>query len=254
MTEEYRVVEKVGELQLDEELVSAFVSYLNNTELQKTHVAMDEEEGEETGNPDYNKYIIHDEIFTQFFTEQKDYDYFLKKCIHTTLLPSRDTPEDEVAIRKIIGIIHAFFMEYYKKFFLMRISVSITDEESFMHYHRDLAAENADRFLVDITDPGNKMHGIEVEDRLYSLDRLSIYKLDTSRRHRGSNFSHEHKKISFIIQCISELDQFIDYQRKHLDLFYETRDKDKERDQGDDQENEFAMNFPTEMLGMGVDR
>ena len=246
MINEYRVVEKIGDIQLEEQQLSDFLAYLNHTDLQKTHLALDEN-GLEEGNPDYSKYIIHDENFTQFFTDIENYDYFIQKCIHTQLLPSRDCSKDEHVVRKIIGSIHAFFMEHYKKYFMIRVSVSITDEESFMHYHRDLAAENADRFLIDITDPENNMHGIEVEDRLYSLDRLSVYKLDTTRRHRSSNFSPDHKKISFIIQCISELDQFVDYQRKHLDLFYETRDKEQNDEDGG--EDQGAMNYAAQMLG-----
>ncbi len=246
MVNEYRAVEKIGDIHLDEQQLEAFINYLNRTELEKTHLALDDD-GMETGNADYNKYIIHDEIFIQFFTDAGDYDYFIKNCIHTQVLPSRDDPKDELITRQIIGSIHAFFMEHYKKYFMIRVSVSITDEESFMHYHRDLAAENADRFLIDITHPDNNMHGIEVEDRLYSLDRLSVYKLDTTRRHRSSNFSPDHKKISFIVQCISELNQFVDYQQKHLDLFYETRDKEMSEENGG--ESQYSMDYAAQMLG-----
>lgn len=223
MISEYRDVEKVGDLPLDENLVDDFINYIEGLELRKTH---DLAEYDEEANPNYNKYVVHDSIFARFFQNRSDYEYFLEVVINTALLPPRESNKDEGMVKSLVGSIHSFFTEYYKKFFVLRVSISVTDPESFMHYHRDLAAENADRFLVDITPAANKMSGIEVEDRLYKLERFAIYKLDTRRMHRAANYSPEHKKISFIIQCISELDQYIEYQRKHLEVFYQTRDSD----------------------------
>ncbi len=220
MAVEYRLVEKVGDIQFDDNLVNEFLNYLNSLNLRPTHVLA---EDDEEANPYFNKYILHDAIFERFFHNREDYEYFIKGVIHTSLFPPCENKKEEHIIRSLVGKIHSFFTEYYKKFFIIRVSVTITDQESFMHYHRDLAGENADRFLIDITDPENGLSGIEVEDRLYKLDRFGVYKLDTTRMHRGANYSTEHKKISFIIQCISELHQYLEYQRKHLDVFFETR-------------------------------
>ena len=219
MTVEYRVVEKVGDIPLDENLVNDFLNYLNSVHLPKTHVLSGDDE---EANPYFNKYIIHDSIFEGFFYNRADYEFFIKGVIHTSLFPPRENIQQEHILHSLVGSLHSFFMEYYKQFFLIRVSVTITDPESFMHYHRDLAGEHADRFLVDITHPENEMSGIEVEDRLYKLDRFGVYKLDTTRMHRGANYSPNHKKISFIIQCISELDQYLEYQRKHLEVFFDT--------------------------------
>jgi len=220
MTLEYRLVEKVGDIQFDENLVNDFLNYLNSLDLTKTHVLS---EDDEEANPYFNKYIIHDSIFQRFFHDREDYEFFIKGVIHTSLFPPCENRKEEHIIKSLLGSIHSFFTGYYKKFFIIRVSVTLTDQESFMHYHRDLAGEHADRFLIDITDPENGMSGIEVEDRLYKLDRFGVYKLDTTRMHRGANYSPKHKKISFIIQCISELDQYLEYQRKHLEVFFETR-------------------------------
>ncbi len=220
MTSEYRLVEKVGDIQFDENLVNDFLNYLHSLDLTKTHVLS---EDDEEANPYFNKYIIHDSIFQRFFQDREDYEFFIKGVIHTSLFPPCENRKEEHIIKSLLGSIHSFFTGYYKKFFIIRVSVTLTDQESFMHYHRDLAGEHADRFLIDITDPENGMSGIEVEDRLYKLDRFGVYKLDTTRMHRGANYSPKHKKISFIIQCISELDQYLEYQRKHLEVFFETR-------------------------------
>lgn len=217
---EYRLVEKVGDIRLDENLVNEFLNYLDALKLGRTHVLSDEDE---EANPYFNKYIIHDDIFRRFFHDRADYEFFIKGVIHTSLFPPCENMKEEHVIKSLLGSIHAFFMGYYKKFFVIRVSVTITDPESFMHYHRDLAGEHADRFLIDITRPENGMSGIEVEDRLYKLDRFGVYKLDTTRMHRAANFSPTHKKISFIVQGISELDQYLEYQRKHLEVFYQAR-------------------------------
>lgn len=219
MTAEYRDVEKIGDIALDENLANDFINYIEGLDLAKTHVLSEDDEEQ---NPYFNKYIIHDAIFERFFQNTEDYDLFVKAVIHTNLLPPSKTKKDECLLRSLIGSIHLFFTEYYKKFFIIRVSVTITDPESFMHYHQDLAGENADRFVIDITNPENGMSGIEVEDRLYKLNRLSVYKLDTTRMHRAANYSPKHKKISLIIQCISELGQYLEYQRKHMDVFYQT--------------------------------
>jgi hypothetical protein len=71
------------------------------------------------------------------------------------------------------------------------------------------------------------MSGIEVEDRLYTLDRLAVYKLDTTKMHRSANYSPNHKKVSLIIQGISGLDQYLEYQRKHLELFHQAMSLDQ---------------------------
>ncbi len=219
MTLEYRIVEKVGDIPLDDNLVNDFINYVNGLDLPKTHVLSEDDDEQ---NPYFNKYIIHDEIFERFLQNAADYELFVKAAIHTNFLPPCQNKKDEHLRRCIIGGIHLFFTEYYKKFFIMRVSITITDPESFMHYHRDLAGENADRFVIDITDSENGMSGIEVEDRLYKLDRLGVYKLDTTRMHRSANYSPKHKKISLIIQGISELEQYLEYQRKHLEVFYQT--------------------------------
>ncbi len=219
MTAEYRDVEKVGDIALDENLVNDFINYIEGLNLAKTHVLSEDDEDQ---NPYFNKHIIHDSIFERFFQNSEDYELFVKAAIHTNFLPPSTTKKDECLLRGLIGSIHLFFTEYYKKFFVIRVSVTITDPESFMHYHRDLAGENADRFVIDITDSENGMSGIEVEDRLYQLNRLGVYKLDTTRMHRAANYSSKHKKISLIIQCISELGQYLEYQRKHMDVFYQT--------------------------------
>lgn len=224
MTLEYKIVEKVGDISLDENLVNDFIIYINGLDLPKTHVLSDDDDEQ---NPYFNKYIIHDEIYERFFQNQGDYELFVKGVIHTNFLPPCQNKKDEHLRRSLIGCIHLFLTEYYKKFFIMRVSITITDPESFMHYHRDLAGENADRFVIDITDSENGMSGIEVEDRLYSLERLAVYKLDTTRMHRAANYSPKHKKISLIIQGISELEQYLEYQRKHLDVFGQTMSLDQ---------------------------
>ena len=216
-------VKKVGDLPIDKNLINDFINYITGLELKKTHVYTGEDK---ESNPYYNKYIMHDSIFVRFFQNKGDYEYFLEEVIHTFLLPPCENKKDEHVIKNLMGVIHSFFTEYYKKFFAIRVSISFTDPGSFMHYHRDLAAENADRFLVDISGPENKMSGIEVAGRLYKLERFGVYKLDTTREHRGVNYSTEHKKISLVIQCISELEQYLEYQRKHLEVFFQTRDSD----------------------------
>ncbi len=227
MSKEYQVIEKVGDLQISEQQLSAFMGYLENSVVEQAHQTLDNT-SEETENSNYNKYIMHDEIFTQIFTNDEDYNYFLKDCIDTQVLPTRDHSSDELNLRKIIGSIHAFFINYYKKYFMLQISVSITDVKSTMDYQRDLAAENADRFLIDITHTANNMCGVEVEERLYPLEQLAIYKLDATRQHRNSNFSNDHRQINFGVQCISELDQFVDYQQKHLGLFSRIQNEEKD--------------------------
>ncbi len=224
MTLDYKIVEKVGDSSLDENLVNNFIVYINGLDLPKTHVLSDDDDEQ---NPYFNKYIIHDEIFVRFFQNPGEYELFVKGAIHTNFLPPCQNKKDEHLRRCIIGNIHLFLTEYYKKFFIMRVSITITDPESFMHYHRDLAGENADRFVIDITDSENGMSGIEAEDRLYTLERLAVYKLDTTRMHRAANYSPKHKKISLIIQGISELEQYFEYQRKHLDVFSQTMSLDQ---------------------------
>ncbi len=83
----------------------------------------------------------------------------------------------------------------------------------------DLAGENADRFVVDLSKPEGKLSGLQVEERLYELDRLAVYKLDTTREHRAVNYSADCKKISLIIQGISELAQYLEYERKHREVY-----------------------------------
>jgi len=220
MMVDYRDVEKIGAISLDEPSVDRLIGYLSSANLPETHNV----EGDTPtdgpydarGNSGYNKYILYDDIFARFFTNDSEYQYFLHEVIHTVPLPLDLSPEDEYLVKTMVGAIHGFFTEYYKKFFMLRISVSITEPEAAMHYHRDLAGENADRFLVDLTDFEEKLSGIQVEERLYKLDRLV---LDTTREHRAVNYSPDKKKISLIIQGISELDQYLEYQRKHLEVY-----------------------------------
>ncbi len=103
----------------------------------------------------------------------------------------------------------------------MRVSVSVTEPEGFMHYHVDMGGAYADRFLIDITRPENRAFGIEVEDRLYPLKRFSVYKLDTTRMHRAVNYDQQFKKISFIVQTIADLRNFIEYRREYLKVYSE---------------------------------
>ncbi|MEE1550750.1 MAG: hypothetical protein V1244_03890 [Nitrospinaceae bacterium] len=220
MNSEYRLVEKVGDFPLDENLVDDFIHYVNGLDLPKTHVLSDDDDDEQ--NPYFNKYIIYDDIFKRFFQNPGDYELFVKTAIHTNVLPPCQDKKDEHLTRSLVGAVHLFLTEYYKKFFIMRMSITFTDPGSFMHYHRDLAGENADRFVIDVTDSENGMSGIEVEDRLYPLERLAVYKLDTTRMHRAANYSPRHKKVSLIIQGISEFEQYLEYQRKHMDVFYQT--------------------------------
>lgn len=220
MAQKYRDVEKVGELQLDEKLVGSFLGLLESMDLPKTH---DFGEASDEDNPRYNKYIVRDDIFSRIFFNDEDYRFFLRRAIHTYLLPTTRDLEAQSIINSLVGMVHGFFTEYYQRFFLLRVSVSITDPESFMQYHRDLAGENADRFLVDLSHPDAEDYGIEVEERLYRLQRLAVYKLDTTRMHRAANYGKEHKKISLIIQCITDLQQFTEYQRKHLDVFFDAQ-------------------------------
>ena len=228
MTTEYMDAAKVGDMPLDINLVEDFIKYFGRLDLPKTHDLPGDEGSDDpydgVGNPYFNKYIIHDDIFKRFFNNEEDYEYFLKEVIHTSLFPAPKTKQEEYMIKSIVGTIHSFFTGYYKKFFIIRVSLTITDPGQFMHYHLDLAGENADRFLVDITHPENKMFGIEVEDRLYGpLQRLGVYKLDTTRQHRAANYGKKHPKISFIIQCISDLHHYFEYKRKHLEVFYDVR-------------------------------
>lgn len=216
MTEAYRDVEKVGDLGLDESLVKDFLALLTSMDLPKTH-DLGEESGED--NPSYNKYIVRDDIFSRIFFDEDDYRFFLRRAIHTFLLPRLPDLAAQSVVHRLVGAVHGFFTEYYQRFFLLRVSVSITAPGSFMHYHRDLAGEDADRFLVDLSDPEAKDFGIEVEDRLYPLRRLGIYKLDTTRPHRAANYGQKHNKVSLIIQCIADLRGFAEYQRKHVDVF-----------------------------------
>ena len=220
---QYRDVENLGEIGLDEASVDRFLEYLEYADLPQTHnVAGDEPTDgpyDARGNPGYNKYIIHDDIFRRIFRNDSEYQYFLHEVIHTAPMPDEMAEEDEYLIKSMIGSIHLFFGEYYKKFFMLRVSVSLTDPHSAMHYHRDLAGENADRFVVDLSPAEGNLSGIQVEDRIYQLQRFSVYKLDTTREHRGINYSPKNKKISLIIQCISELDQWLEYERKHREVY-----------------------------------
>ena len=77
------------------------------------------------------------------------------------------------------------------------------------------------RFLIDITRPENRAFGIEVENRLYPLRRFAVYKLDTTRMHRAANYNQQFKKISFIVQTIADLRNFIEYRREHLNIYSE---------------------------------
>lgn len=212
----YRDVEKVGNLPLDEDLIVGFLHLLEEVDLPRTH-----DLGQETAddNARYNKYIVHDGIFPQIFTDEIEYRTFLRSVIHTFTLPTARDPATRSVSHRLVGAVHAFFTEYYQRFFLLRVSVSVTDPGSFMHYHRDIAGEHADRFLVDLSSPEACGFGIEVEDRLYPLERLAVYKLDTTRLHRAANYGDTHRKISLIIQCITDLRQFVEYQRLHLDAY-----------------------------------
>lgn len=230
MSEEYMDAQKVGDMPLDANVVDDFIKYFDSLDLKKTHDLPGDEGSDDpydgVGNPYFNKYIIYDDIFKRFFVNEDDYDYFLEHVIHTSTLPTPKTKKEQFMVRSIIGTIHSFFTGYYKRFFIIRISLTVTEPEHFMHYHLDLAGENADRFLCDISPPENKMFGIEVEDRLYGpLQRMGIYKLDTTRQHRAASYSPDHRKMSFIIQCIPDLRNYFEYQRKHMDVFYEIRSR-----------------------------
>ncbi len=237
MTSEYMDAQKVGDMPLDVKLVDDFIKYVEGLDLPKTHDLPGDEGSDDpydgVGNPYFNKYVIHDDIFIRFFNNREDYEYFLKEVIHTSLFPPPENKKEEFMIKNIVGTIHSFFTEYYKKFFIIRVSLTLTDPESFMHYHLDLAGENADRFLCDITHSENKMFGIEVENRLYGpLERLAVYKLDTTRQHRAANYAPKHKKMSFIIQCIPDLHNYLEYKRKHMEVFYDVRNKNMAEDPG----------------------
>jgi hypothetical protein len=220
---EYRDVERIGEISLDAASVEALITYLVTADLPETHNVVGDAPTDgpydARGNPGYNKYILYDDIFARFFMNESEYQYFLHEVIHTVPLPLDLSAEGEYQIKTMVGAIHGFFTEYYKKFFMLRISVSMTEPQAAMHYHRDLAGENADRFLIDLTACEEKLSGIQVEERLYRLDRLTVYKLDTTREHRAVNYSPDKKKISLIIQGISELSQYIEYQRKHMEVY-----------------------------------
>jgi hypothetical protein len=230
MTSEYMDAQKVGDMPLDPNLVDEFVKYVEGLNLPKTHDLPGDEPSDSpydgVGNPYFNKYVIYDDIFVRFFSNEEDYNFFLEQVIHTVKFPPAENKKDEFMIKHIVGTIHSFFTAYYKRFFILRVSITLTEPESFMHYHLDLAGENADRFLCDISHPDNKMFGIEVENRLYGpLERLGVYKLDTTRQHRAACYSPKHKKISFIIQCIPDLQNYFEYKRKHLEVFNEVRSK-----------------------------
>ena len=212
----YRDVEKVGDLPLDEDLIAGFLRLLDAAELPRTH-----DLGQEAAddNAAYNKYIVQDGIFPHIFTDETEYRSFLRSVIHTFTLPTARDPVTRSVAHRLVGAVHAFFTQYYQRFFLLRVSVSVTDPGAFMHYHRDIAGEHADRFLVDLSVPEARGFGIEVEDRLYPLERLAVYKLDTTRLHRAANYGDTHRKISLIIQCITDLRQFVEYQRLHLDAY-----------------------------------
>ena len=240
MTEEYMDAAKVGEMPLDVNMVEDFIKYFGGLALPKTHDLPGDVGSDDpydgVGNPYFNKYIIHDDIFNRFFQNADDYKFFIENVLHSCVLPAPQNKKDEHMIKSIIGTIHSFFTGYYKKFFIIRVSLTVTEPESFIHYHLDLAGENADRFLVDITNPENKMFGIEVEDRLYGpLERLAVYKLDTTRQHRAANYGKKHPKMSFIIQCIPDLHHYFEYKRKHMEVYYDVRDE--------------KMNQNPEMLG-----
>lgn len=235
MTEEYMDACKVGDMPLDVKLVDEFVKYVEGLDLPKTHDLPGDEGSDDpydgVGNPYFNKYIIYDDIFVRFFSNDDDYDYFLEHVIHTAKFPPTKNKKDEFMIRHIVGTIHAFFTALYKKFFILRVSLTITEPEHFMHYHLDLAGENADRYLCDISHPDNNMFGIEVEDRLYGpLQRLGVYKLDTTRQHRAASYHPKYKKISFIIQCIPDLRNYFEYKRKHMEVFHEVRNRELAED------------------------
>ncbi|MAG31731.1 MAG: hypothetical protein CL908_12660 [Deltaproteobacteria bacterium] len=220
---DYRDVERIGSIALDEASVDTLIKYLETADLPQTHNVEGDVPSDGNydarGNPGYNKYILYDDLFVRFFSNPSEYQYFLHEVMHTAPLPLDLGAEDEYLIKAMIGTIHGFFSEHYKKFFMLRISVSITEQDSSMHYHRDLAGENADRFVVDLSKPEGKLSGLQVEERLYELDRLAVYKLDTTREHRAVNYSADCKKISLIIQGISELAQYLEYERKHREVY-----------------------------------
>lgn len=225
MDVEYFDVSVVGKAPFDEKLVDKFIDFIENTALPSTHYIGDSSTDD---NPTYNKYIIHDAIFSRFFQSHQEYTYFLNEVLHTAMLPDPGTTDHQHMIHSLVGTIHAVLSAHLKKFFLMRVSVSVTEPEGFMHYHVDMGGAHADRFLIDITRPENNAFGIEVEDRLYALDRFTVYKLDTTRMHRAVNYDKKLKKISFIVQAISGLRQFIEYQREYMKAY----------------SNVLAMNFP----------
>ncbi len=221
---------KVGDMPLDVNMVDEFIKYFEGLDLPKTHDLPGDEGSDDpydgAGNPYFNKYIIYDDIFVRFFSNDDDYKYFLKEVIHTSKFPPPRNKREEFMIKHIVGTIHSFFTAHYKKFFILRVSLTITEPEHFMRYHFDIGGENADRFLCDISHPDNNMFGIEVENRLYGpLERLAVYKLDTTRLHRAANYSPKHKKMSFIIQCIPDLRNYFEYKRKHMEVFYDVRNK-----------------------------
>lgn len=218
MDPEYLDVRVVGEAPFDEELITRFVDFIEHATLPKTHYIGD---GSAEDNPAYNKYIIHDGIFSRFFNSEQEYRYFLDEVVHTAMLPDPGTKEHRHMIHSLVGTIHAVLSAYMKRFFLMRVSVSVTEPEGFMHYHVDMGGAYADRFLIDITSPENRAFGIEVEDRLYPLKRFSVYKLDTTRMHRAANYDQQFKKISLIVQTIADLRNFIEYRREYLKVYSE---------------------------------
>lgn len=213
MDAEYVDVSAVGTAPFDDKLVARFIDFLETTALPRTHYIGDNTAED---NPTYNKYIIQDAIFSRFFQSQQEYSYFLNEVIHTALLPDPGTMDHQHMIHSLVGTIHSVLSAHLKRYFLMRVSVSVTEPEGFMHYHVDMGGAHADRFLIDITRPENSAFGIEVENRLYTLDRFTVYKLDTTRMHRAVNYDRTHKKISFIIQTISDLRKFIEYQREYM--------------------------------------
>lgn len=216
MDPEYLDVRVVGEAPFDEELITRFVDFMEHATLPRTHYIGDDSAED---NPAYNKYIIHDDIFSRFFNSEQEYRYFLDEVVHTAMLPDPGTKEHRHVIHSLVGTIHAVLSAHIRRFFLMRVSVSVTEPEGFMHYHVDMGGAYADRFLIDITRPENRAFGIEVEDRLYPLKRFSVYKLDTTRMHRAANYDHQFKKISFIIQTIVDLRNFIEYRRQYLKVY-----------------------------------
>lgn len=216
MDSEYFDVCVVGEAPFDEKLVDKFVEFIENTKLPSTHYIGDSSADD---NPTYNKYVVHDAIFSRFFQSHQEHTYFLNEVLHTAMLPDPGTPDHQHMIHGLVGTIHAVLSVHLKKFFLMRVSVSVTEPEGSMHNHVDMGGAHADRFLIDITRPENKAFGIEVEGRLYALKRFTVYKLDTTRMHRAVNYDKQLKKISFIVQAISDLRGFIEYQREYMKAY-----------------------------------